>query len=95
MSQITVHVAKTNLSQLVARVEAGEEVILVRGKQPVADQGFKPLPGRLLQSQAAGSLPGPQRDPFERLLISQAMLDNLVLVSNGALFAAYGVARLW
>jgi PIN domain nuclease of toxin-antitoxin system len=95
MSQITVHVAKTNLSQLVARVEAGEEVILVRGKQPVADQGFKPLPARLLHSQAAGSLPGPQRDPFECMLISQAMLDNLVLVSNGALFAVYGVARLW
>ena len=36
MDTVTIHVAKTTLSQLVARVEAGEEIILARGKQPVA-----------------------------------------------------------
>lgn len=36
MSYVTVHAAKTNLSQLLARVEAGEEIILARGKQPIA-----------------------------------------------------------
>lgn len=36
MSYATVHAAKTNLSQLLARVEAGEEIILSRGKQPIA-----------------------------------------------------------
>lgn len=36
MKVVTIHIAKTKLSQLVARVEAGEEVILARGKQPVA-----------------------------------------------------------
>ncbi|MBC7637559.1 MAG: type II toxin-antitoxin system Phd/YefM family antitoxin [Acetobacteraceae bacterium] len=36
MPYITVHAAKTNLSQLLARVEAGEEIILARGKQPIA-----------------------------------------------------------
>jgi prevent-host-death family protein len=33
---VTIHNAKTNLSQLIARVEAGEEIVLARGKQPVA-----------------------------------------------------------
>lgn len=36
MTVVTIHNAKTNLSQLLARVEAGEEIVLARGKQPVA-----------------------------------------------------------
>jgi prevent-host-death family protein len=36
MATVTIHAAKTNLSQLLARVEAGEEIILARGKQPIA-----------------------------------------------------------
>jgi antitoxin (DNA-binding transcriptional repressor) of toxin-antitoxin stability system len=36
METVTIHVAKTTLSQLVARVEAGEEIVLARGKVPVA-----------------------------------------------------------
>lgn len=36
MTVITIHNAKTNLSQLLVRVEAGEEIILARGKQPIA-----------------------------------------------------------
>jgi prevent-host-death family protein len=33
---VTVHVAKTNLSQLLARVEAGETIVIARDKTPVA-----------------------------------------------------------
>ena len=36
MSTITIHDAKTNLSKLIARVEAGEEIVIARGKTPVA-----------------------------------------------------------
>ena len=36
MKIITIDTAKTTLSQLLARVEAGEEVVLARGKRPVA-----------------------------------------------------------
>ena len=36
MSTVTVHVAKTNLSKLLARVEAGEEIVIARGKTPIA-----------------------------------------------------------
>jgi prevent-host-death family protein len=36
MDSVTIHVAKTNLSQLLARAEAGEEIIIARGKKPVA-----------------------------------------------------------
>jgi len=33
---VTVHTAKTHLSQLLARVEAGEEIVIARGKTPIA-----------------------------------------------------------
>jgi antitoxin (DNA-binding transcriptional repressor) of toxin-antitoxin stability system len=33
---VTIHSAKTTLSQLLAGVEAGEEIVLARGKQPIA-----------------------------------------------------------
>jgi prevent-host-death family protein len=36
MATVTIHQAKTNLSKLIARVEAGEEVVIMRGKNPVA-----------------------------------------------------------
>jgi PIN domain nuclease of toxin-antitoxin system len=61
----------------------------------IADHGFAGLPISLRHGQAAGALPGPHRDPFDRMLIAQAMLDNLVLVSNEQDFDAYGVGRLW
>jgi len=36
MSAHTIHEAKTHLSKLIARAEAGEEIVLARGKTPVA-----------------------------------------------------------
>ena len=36
MASFTIHQAKTNLSKLIARVEAGEEIVIMRGKNPVA-----------------------------------------------------------
>ncbi|HIJ61446.1 MAG TPA: type II toxin-antitoxin system Phd/YefM family antitoxin [Rhodospirillaceae bacterium] len=36
MTTFTIHTAKTTLSKLIARAEAGEEIVLARGSQPVA-----------------------------------------------------------
>ncbi len=35
MATVTIHEAKTQLSKLIARAEAGEEIVIARGKQPV------------------------------------------------------------
>jgi PIN domain nuclease of toxin-antitoxin system len=40
-------------------------------------------------------LPGPHRDPFDRMLIAQAQAHDLVLVSSETRFDRYGVRRLW
>jgi len=61
----------------------------------IVGQGFRALPISLRHGQIAGGLPSPHRDPFDRMLIAQAMLDDLILVSNEEPFDAYGVRRLW
>lgn len=61
----------------------------------IAEQGFVGLPIRVRHGQVAGALPGPHRDPFDRMLIAQAMLEDLVLVSNETPFDTYGIRRLW
>lgn len=58
-------------------------------------QGFLPLAVTMEHAQRAGSLPGPHRDPFDRMLIAQAQAEHLRLVSNEAVFNRYGVVRVW
>ena len=41
------------------------------------------------------ALPLHHRDPFDRMLIAQALAENLTLISNETIFDAYGVKRLW
>jgi PIN domain nuclease of toxin-antitoxin system len=57
--------------------------------------GFGELGISVRQAEAAGRLPGPHRDPFDRMLIAQALAESLTLISNERLFDHYGVARLW
>lgn len=61
----------------------------------VIAQGFAELPITLSDAERAGRLGGPHRDPFDRMLIAQALGHGLLLVSNETLFDGYGVARLW
>ena len=41
------------------------------------------------------SLPFHHRDPFDRLLIAQALQENLSLVTADLVFTKYGVRRIW
>ena len=61
----------------------------------IAGQNFEELPITIEHAARAGALPGPHRDPFDRMLIAQALSGNLVLVSIESLFDSYGVRRLW
>jgi PIN domain nuclease of toxin-antitoxin system len=58
-------------------------------------QGFQELPITLRDAERAGRLPGAPRDPFDRMLVAQALRADLELVSNETLFDDYGVRRLW
>ncbi len=73
----------------------GAAAIVANLDAVISGQGFIGLPIDVRHGQAAGALPGPHRDPFDRMLIAQGMLENLLLVSNEQAFDAYGAARLW
>lgn len=61
----------------------------------IAEQNFTELPITVDEAARAGALPGPHRDPFDRMLIAQALARNLILISSESLFDRYGVRRLW
>ncbi len=42
-----------------------------------------------------GTLPFHHRDPFDRLIISQSLVENMQIVSNDEAFDAYGITRIW
>ena len=44
---------------------------------------------------ALSTLPLHHRDPFDRLLVSHALCDDLVVIGRDPAFDAYGVKRLW
>jgi prevent-host-death family protein len=58
MRTVTIHHAKTNLSKLIQRVTAGEEVIIARGTKPVAR--LVPV-GEVKGKRIPGSLKGTLR----------------------------------
>ena len=61
----------------------------------IAGQGFEELAITVDDAARAGQLPGIHRDPFDRMLIAQALARNLPLVSVDRTFDGYGVRRLW
>ena len=73
--------------------EARRLVLDMRGA--IAGEGFMELAITVDDGVRAGMLPMHHRDPFDRMLIAQALARNLVVVSGEALFDRYGVHRLW
>lgn len=56
---------------------------------------FMSLPVSQDHGIRAGTLPGPLQDPFDRMLIAQAEIEKLFIVSNEKIFDQYGVRRVW
>ena len=73
----------------------GAEALALDIPGAIQRQKFEELPVTVAEGVRAGELPGPLRDPFDRMLIAQALAHDLVVVSNEALFDRYGVRRLW
>jgi len=54
-----------------------------------------PLPISVEHAALAGGLDIPHKDPFDRLLVAQARIEGVALVSNEKLFDRFGVERIW
>jgi len=61
----------------------------------MADQGLRPLPVLHSHATAVFDLPDHHRDPFDRLLVAQAKLEGLVLVTADRIVEKYPIDILW
>ena len=61
----------------------------------IAAAGFEILPIELRHTSRLIDLPFHHKDPFDRLLVTQALPDGLPIVSDDAASDAYGVERVW
>jgi PIN domain nuclease of toxin-antitoxin system len=59
------------------------------------NNGFQLLPINLPHALYLENLPLHHKDPFDRLLISQAIVENMTLVTADPEFAKYQVNLLW
>ncbi len=53
------------------------------------------LPITVVYADTQANLPGHHRDPFDRLLLAQAISEQIPIVSNESIFDSYGVDRIW
>ena len=101
-------IAETKNTLMVSAASAWEIAIKVRlGKLPTAGdlaedfsgqverEGFQLLAISAEHGIRAGLLPGPHKDPFDRMLIAQAQAENMPIISKEVSFEYYGVRRLW
>jgi PIN domain nuclease of toxin-antitoxin system len=101
-------IARSSNNVLVSAVSAWEIGTKVRlGKLPGAEELAGDFAGSLARERfeqlaisvehgiRAGLLPGPHKDPFDRMLVVQSQAENLPVVSNDSIFDSYNVRRLW
>ena len=63
--------------------------------EQIAANGFQPLPIDLKHAVRVATLPFHHRDPFDRLLVAQALEEELAVVTADPVFAKYGVKQVW
>lgn len=73
---------KQALGKLAAPYDLPEQIVA---------SGFQELPVTIRHSMAAGALPAHHQDPFDRMLIAQALAEQLTLVSADRRMALYDV----
>lgn len=73
----------------------GADMIAADVMAAIEDHGFQPLAITVAHAERAGRLPGPHRDPFDRMFIAQSLAHDLPMVSIESVFDRYGVRRIW
>jgi PIN domain nuclease of toxin-antitoxin system len=64
-------------------------------QQGIAGNGFLILPIAPAHTAVLTTLPFHHRDPFDRLIIAQAIVEQMPVISGDAAFAAYPVTCIW
>jgi PIN domain nuclease of toxin-antitoxin system len=63
--------------------------------QFMAKQGLRPLPVSQVHAVKVYDLPSHHRDPFDRLIIAQAIAEEMTILTSDRAFAKYPVEVVW
>ena len=77
------------IKRAIGKLDAPQDLL-----QQVAGARFVPLLITLEHAIAAGALPPHHRDPFDRMLIAQAQLEGLTIVTRDPRFGPYAVPTM-
>ena len=82
-----------SIKSAAGKLEAGP--LLTDFQRQLEEEAFAELPISAEHAIRAGFLPGPLRDPFDRMLIAQAQAENVPILSKDKCFDDYAVRRIW
>jgi PIN domain nuclease of toxin-antitoxin system len=88
-------VSSASLWEIAIKRGLGKLQFLEDFEQVMAEERFDLLPIAYRHLRVLGSLPQHHRDPFDRLLIAQALAEGIAIVTNDRAFAAYGAGIIW
>lgn len=94
-SQATTFVSAATVWEIEIKKKGGGLPVPDRIWDQSAEAGHLFLPIDVDHARAAGSLPLHHRDPFDRMLIAQALAEGLTVATTDSSFGAYGVATVW
>ena len=98
-AEAEVHVSAASAWEIATKVRAGrwaEAEQIARDLESVlADHDFLPIAVTLQHGRLAGFLPGPHRDPFDRMLAAQAIIEGMPLVTADPAFRHFDVTVMW
>lgn len=89
-----VYVSAASLWEISIKIQLGKLEVEGDPVQEISSNGFVELPMTAQHADHAGRLPRHHDDPFDRMLIAQAKLEHLLLVSRDMVFKNYGVSVL-
>jgi PIN domain nuclease of toxin-antitoxin system len=76
------------------KLELGKPLSQLVSNQ-IANNGLRILPIEAQHIYALQSLPSVHRDPFDRIMIAQAIVENLLFVSKDSVLGRYAVRQVW
>ncbi len=97
-SEAVVFVSAVSGWELAIKTQIGKfkSAQLVRGlEREIEKEGFIELQVSMKHALLAGSLGSAHKDPFDRLLIAQAQVEEVPLVSNEKIFDRFAIRRIW
>ena len=95
----TIHVSAASAWEIATKHRIGKFPdggrIVEQWEERIASDRFSELPSTCRHALRAGSLPGDHRDPFDRMIAAQGIVEGLPVVSIDSQISALGAERVW